>query len=332
MQEFGEILDLLAKGEYVSGEDLAAKLGITRAAVWKQLKTLRELGYEITASSRKGYLLLARPDRLYPWEVEKELNTKIMGQRIEYYEQIPSTNRRAKELLTESPVEGTLIIAEEQTAGRGRLGRNWFSPPGAALYSTVILQPKLPPNDLPKLTLVAAVALSKTIERELEQRPLVKWPNDLYLKGRKISGILTELSGELGRLEYLLLGVGVNVNQSPEDFPVEIREKAGSLRSILGRKEKISRLGLLRSYLQILEEEYLNALQKGFAESLAYCRRYSATLGRRVEVTDGERTYKGRALMIEEDGSLILEAESGEKIKVISGDVNLVDPDAQTGL
>lgn len=327
MQGFGEILDLLATGEYVSGEDLATRLGITRAAVWKQLKTLRELGYEIVASSGKGYLLQARPDRLYPWEVTKNLHTKVMGRHIEYYDRISSTNQRAKELLAESPVEGTLILAEEQTAGRGRLGRNWFSPPGSALYSTLILKPQLPPYDLPKLTLVAAVALSKTIARELHERPLIKWPNDLYLQGKKISGILTELSGELGRVEFLLLGVGVNVNQHPEDFPEEIREKAGSLRSILGKEEKISRSGLLRSYLQILEDEYFKALRKGFAETLAYCRQYSATLGRQVEVSDGERVLRGKAVMIEEDGSLTLEVESGARTRVFSGDVSLVGPE-----
>jgi BirA family biotin operon repressor/biotin-[acetyl-CoA-carboxylase] ligase len=207
------------------------------------------------------------------------------------------------------------------------LGRNWFSPPGSALYSTLILKPQLPPYDLPKLTLVAAVALSKTIARELHERPLIKWPNDLYLQGKKISGILTELSGELGRVEFLLLGVGVNVNQHPEDFPEEIREKAGSLRSILGKEEKISRSGLLRSYLQILEDEYFKALRKGFAETLAYCRQYSATLGRQVEVSDGERVLRGKAVMIEEDGSLTLEVESGARTRVFSGDVSLVGPD-----
>lgn len=322
MQDIGRILEYLSQGDYVSGEDLAGELGITRAAVWKQIKGLREMGYEIEAHPRKGYLLANRPDRLYPWEVAKGLSTRFIGKRIEYYDSLSSTNGRAKEILTEAPAEGSIIIAEEQTGGKGRLGRSWFSPPGTGIWLSVILKPQLPPVELPKLTLVAAVALSKAIQEELNRRPPVKWPNDLYLEGRKISGILTELSGEMGRVEYLILGVGINVNQEICDFPAELREKAASLRIITGKG--VDRLSLLQAYLRFFESEYLNALKNGFSEVLQYCRDYSATLGRQVEVTDGKKVYRGTAVEIEDTGGLVLENERGERIRVLSGDVNLL--------
>jgi len=321
VETVSRIIDYLDRGEYVSGQELADHLGITRAAVWKQVENLRELGYKIEAHSRKGYVLAGRPDRLYPWEVAKGLKTRFIGRKIEYYEKISSTNKRAKELISSSPPEGTLILAEEQTGGRGRLGRSWFSPPGAGIWMTVILTPKLPPAELPKLTLVGAVALSKAVYKELSLRPLVKWPNDLYLEDRKITGILTELSGEMGRLEYLILGVGVNVNQSMQDFPPELGDKAGSLRIFLGRS--VSRISLLRRYLEYLEKEYLTALKNGFSEVISYCRNYSVTLGNRVEVTDGERIYRGEAVAIDENGALILKKEDGQQVRVLSGEVNL---------
>jgi len=321
----GFLLDLLANEAYVSGEDLATKMGMTRSAVWKQVKGLRKLGYKIEAHPSKGYLLVEKPDRIYPWEVMGKLETEFIGRKMEYYDELPSTNQRAKELILTSPPEGTLILAEKQTSGKGRLGRAWFSPAGIGLCFSLILKPQLPPNELPKLTLVAAVALSKAIYQEAHRRPLVKWPNDLYLEGRKVSGILTELSGEMGRLEYLILGVGININQESVDFPEEIREKAGSLRSILGQKKPFSRLDLLGKYLKQLEEEYTNAIRSGFERTLTYCRRHSATLGNRVEVTDGRRVYQGKAIRIEDHGGLVVEDEEGKQAQVISGDVNLID-------
>src|SRR5690554_200982 len=313
------LLRFLAQGEYVSGEDLAERLGITRAAVWKQMKTLRGLGYEIEAHPRRGYLLLSRPERLYPWEVQEGLATRFIGKNIEYYDELPSTNRRAKELLAAEPEEGTLVLAEKQTGGRGRLGRSWYSPPGSGIWMTLILSPGMPLLEMHKLTLAAATTLSRAIYAELAFRPLVKWPNDLYLDGRKISGILTELAGEMGRVDYLILGIGINVNQIPGDFPEKLREKAGSLRMKLGAK--VNRPALLRRYLTIFEEEYNRVREEGFGEVLAYCRQYSATLGRRVEVITGKQRYRGEAVAIRDDGSLTLRREGGGTMEIHAGDV-----------
>ena len=185
---------------------------------------------------------------------------------------------------------------------------------------SLILRPQLPPAQLSKVTLVAAVALSQAIFAELEVRPLVKWPNDLYWNGRKLSGILTELTGEMGRLESVVLGVGLNVNQKPEDFPEEIREQAGSLWMI--KKSPVDRKALLRRYLEVLEVEYFRALTDGFDRILEYCRQYTYTLGRHVTVTNGAQTFSGIAVAIDEDGGLIID-QDGQSRKVIAGDVNL---------
>ncbi len=325
MLKLAKIIDLLDQTEYISGEDLAEQLGVTRAAVWKQIEVLRELGYEIKAFPRKGYLLCSKPDKLYPWEIGKGLKTQLIGKNMEYYDELPSTNLQAKKMLG-SLAEGTVIMAESQTKGRGRLGRNWFSPPGVGIWMSLLLAPKLPPAELSKLTLVAAVALSRTIFEVLGVRPLVKWPNDLYLEGRKISGILTELVGEMGRLEYLILGVGINANQKPEDFPEELRDKAGSLAMVCGGQ--IDRKVLLRRYLEVMEEEYFQALKEGFDHVLDYCRKYTFTLGRKVVVNGGVKTLSGTAVEIAEDGSLILEKD-GEKFRVITGDVNLINKERE---
>ncbi len=317
MMKLGTLVDLIAAESFVSGEEIASRLGITRSAVWKQVGMLRKLGYKITAHPRRGYHLAGRPDKLYPWEVGKDLSTQLLGKTIEYYDELPSTNRRAKEILGTAS-EGTLVLAETQTAGRGRLGRSWHSPSSAGIWLSLILQPSLAPAELPKLNLLAAVALSQTVSDVLGLRPLVKWPNDLYCQNRKISGILTEVSGELGRLEYVILGVGINANQKVTDFPADLQEKAASLRMVTGRL--VDRKLLLRNYLQVLEAEYFYALEHGFDRCLSYCRKYTATLGQQVEVNNGVKVYRGKAVDIADDGALIID-QQGERSRVIAGDV-----------
>ncbi|NLY88520.1 MAG: biotin--[acetyl-CoA-carboxylase] ligase [Firmicutes bacterium] len=270
------------------------------------------------ASSEREYL----PDRLYPWEVQKGLATGFAGHWIEYYTELPSTNRRARELAAVNPPEGLVVLAEKQTAGRGRLGRSWFSPAGTGIWMTLLLKPALPPGELPKLTLLAAAAVARAIAAELKLAPLVKWPNDLYLDSRKIAGVLAETAGQAGGPgAYLLLGIGINVNQVSTDFPGELREKAGSLRMSLGAP--VDRIALLRRFLTVLEEEYVYACEKGFARVLAYCRQHSFILGRYVEVRSGDRRYRGRAVAIRDDGGLeLLLDDEGGTVGILAGEVS----------
>lgn len=307
---------------FVSGEDIAKQLGISRAAVWKDIETLRRLGYIVTAVPRRGYRLSDKPDRLYPWEVKAGLATEIMGREIYYFDETDSTNSQAKLLLKAvPPPEGAAVVAEQQTAGRGRLGREWFSPKGTGLWSSLILHPALPVSDLAKLTIMAAVAVRRAVQEETGAQLAIKWPNDLLWDGRKVCGILAELGGEADRLAFLVVGIGLNVNQAAEDFPESLRETAGSLRLATGRL--VDRVTLLQEILRQLEVGYREVLRLGFAGALEECRRYSATLGRRVTVREGAKTLTGIAVGIADDGGLELRLESGESIKVYSGDTTL---------
>ena len=290
-------------------------MGESRTMVWNQIKPLRELGYKISAHPRRGYHLVARPDKLYPWEVVNGLSTQLIGRTIEYYDELPSPKLRAKELLP-AVDEGAVILAEMQTAGRGRLGAVGFA--RHRYLAQHHPAPAFFPIELPKLNLLAVVALSRAVKAVLDIRPLVKWPNDLYYQDRKLAGILTEVTGELGRLEHVIMGVGINVNQRSNDFPLELRTKAGSLRMATGCF--VDRKDLLRKYLQCFEEEYFYALEQGFGRCLDYCRQYTATLGRPVEVDDGRKVYRGEAVAIADDGALII-AHDGQRIPVMAGDV-----------
>lgn len=307
--------------EYISGEEIARGMGLSRAAIWKEVELLRGLGYRIEAKPRCGYRLEESPDKLYPWEIQEGLTTRFVGHNIIYFDQTDSTNNQAKEVLKKAPPDGTLVLAETQSAGRGRLGRAWFSPVTGGLWMTLILKPTLPVADIPKLTMMAAVALRKAIMQVTGVEALIKWPNDLLQNGRKICGILAELSGEADRLTHLIIGIGLNVNQVEEDFPEELRSIGTSLRIALGRK--IRRRVLLQGILDQLEKEYLKVSDAGFQGVLEDCRRYSATLGANVIVSDGNRRLMGVAEEIEDNGGLRLLLPSGERVMVYSGDTTI---------
>lgn len=307
--------------EFVSGEEIARGMGISRAAIWKEIESLRALGYKIEAKPRRGYRLNQIPDKLYPWEVQDGLTTQFIGRSIVYFDKADSTNNRAKEALKAAPADGTLVLAETQSAGRGRLGRAWFSPSSSGIWMSLILKPTLSVADIPKLTMMAAVALRKGILQATGAEVLIKWPNDLLLNGKKVCGILAELSGEADRLTHLIIGMGLNVNQQKEDFPDELQTIGSSLRIALGKA--LDRRELLKSLLRHLEEEYLKVCSDGFQTVLEECRNYSATLGSVITVSDGNRRITGVAETIEEHGGLKLRLPSGEHIMVYSGDTTI---------
>lgn len=230
------LLDLLAAAgeDWVSGEAISTQLGISRAAVWKQVEALRAGGYAVEAAPRRGYRLAARPDRLSVLEIEAGLRTERFGRPVEAHEVIGSTNERAKELARQGAPEGLLVTAEQQTAGKGRLGRPWQTPAGRALALSLLLRPLIPPTLAPRLTLVAAVAVAEAVRAETGLPVGIKWPNDLQIAGRKLCGILTEMEAEIEQVRFVVLGIGLNVNQTLAEFPPELRETATSLRLALG--------------------------------------------------------------------------------------------------
>lgn len=315
-----ELLEMLAGQEgYVSGEQLSHRLGISRTAVWKQIQSLRQQGYEIEAEPRRGYRLKGRPDRLLPQEIARQLTASRLGKRIVYFEETDSTNEVAKRLAREGAEEGTLVVAEAQTKGKGRLGRQWLSPAGEGLYFTLILRPPFPPQRAPQMTLIAAVAVARALSEATGLEVKIKWPNDILVNGRKVAGILTEMVADMDRIHYLVVGIGININQEKEAFPSEVAEIATSLRAELGYS--LSRLPVLVKCLSELERVYEVWLKEGFGPLLAEWKRFSHTLGQWVRVNVGEEIVEGKALEIEEDGSLLIQQKDGSFYRVIAGDV-----------
>jgi BirA family biotin operon repressor/biotin-[acetyl-CoA-carboxylase] ligase len=303
--------------EPISGERLAERLSLSRAAVWKRIKRLKYLGYAIVGSPRKGYRLLAIPDKLLPGEIAAGLKVRLLQGPIHHFETLPSTNDLAKELAASQAPEGTLVVAEGQSRGRGRLGRQWSSPPGAGLYVSVLLRPPLPPSDLPQITLTAAVAVVRALKRATGVAPGIKWPNDLILAGKKLGGILTEMETESDQIRHLVLGLGLNVNN--REFPAEIEDLATSL--ILATGRSFSRLAILKAWLEELDSLYQLFLDREFARILTEWKEYTVTLGQFVRVRQGPVEISGQALEVAPDGALLIETRTGEIVRVTSGEI-----------
>jgi BirA family biotin operon repressor/biotin-[acetyl-CoA-carboxylase] ligase len=305
---------------FVSGEEIAHRLKITRTMVWKRVKSLRILGYEIEASTRSGYRLIRSPDLLTPSEIKPLLRTKRLGRVIHYFQTIDSTNSKAYQLALGGAKEGELVIAESQEKGRGRLGRHWFSPPFLNLYLSLILRPKIPPQQASLITLMAAVATADAIRKFTGLLPLIKWPNDILLKDRKVAGLLNEIHSETDRIHFIILGIGVNLNGDGKIFPKEVRTVATSLKKEMGHS--ISRKAFLQLLLQELEGWYMIFLKEGAATILNAWRDRARIKGRQVKVHSFAETLVGVAIDIDSDGALILETAQGERKRIVAGDVD----------
>jgi BirA family biotin operon repressor/biotin-[acetyl-CoA-carboxylase] ligase len=316
------VLAFLAEAgdEFVSGEAISDKLGLTRAAVWKHVEALRSQGYRIDAVPARGYRLAAVPDRLTPLEIRPLLNTHDLGQVLHWYEEIGSTSDRAKELAEEGAEHGEVVVAEAQTAGRGRRGRVWVSPPRRNLYFSVVLRPELPPARAPELTLVASLAICDAL-RQAGVGAGIKWPNDVLASGRKIAGVLTELAAEPDRVQWVVLGAGVNVNARREDFPEELRDEATSV--LIERGEPAPRALLAAACFTALEDWLDRHAEEGFAPIREAWRERSVTLGREVQVKEGGRELVGVAEDIDATGALLVRGPTGLE-RVLAGDVTLV--------
>ena len=316
------ILDMLRSrtGQFVSGEELGRQLNISRTAVSKQIQKLRQSGYDIESTVSQGHRLRQLPDLLRPEEVCPRLTTQIMGSEIHYYAEIGSTNDEAKKCAVAGCPEGTLVITETQQGGRGRLSRGWFSPTAKGIWLSVVLRPPFPPQEAPKCTLMAAVALNRAI-REVAGIPCgIKWPNDILCNGRKLVGILTEMSAEMDAINHIVIGAGINVNIAADEIPPELKGIATSI--LVEKGAPVSRLDLLIRVLECLEELYLAVKESGFEAVLAAWRRESITLGRMVNVIAPDKSYQGKAVNIDSDGALLVETEGGME-RVLAGDVSI---------
>ena len=317
----GDILKYLREKEYVSGEVLAQKLGISRVAVWKQIQRLKNIGYEIIADQNLGYCLISRPDLLLPQEIQRGLFTNYIGKEIYYFPELKSTNIIAKGKAlhrAEGIDEGTLIIAERQSAGKGRLGREWFSPVGG-IWLSIILYPKLSPSYISRITLMTAVVVVKAIKMCTQIEPQIKWPNDILINEKKVCGILTEMSAELDIINWVVVGIGINVNIDHQKFPEDIQANTISLKEVSGKE--VLRVKLAQSFLRVFEKYYDKLKRKEFSSILKEWKLYSHTLGRKIRVDMGERIITGEAVDINEEGELILKKEDDELVEIISGTI-----------
>lgn len=307
-------------GGYVSGEEISRRLDVSRTAVWKHIRALKEEGYDIEAHPRRGYRLRQAPDRLLPEEVGPWLATARLGRYIHYLTTTDSTNNAAKKLAAAGCPEGQIVVAEEQAGGRGRLARGWFSPFAKGVWFSIVLRPPFKPQDAPKCTLLAAVAVNRALRKVTGVDCGIKWPNDILFAGRKLVGILTEMSAEMDAINHIVIGIGINVNIDEADFPPELKGLAGSLSMAAGRP--FARAEILAAVLSELERLYDRTVESGFAELLAEWRQASVTLGRTVDVIGGGQRLTGVAEDIDGDGALLVRTATGLE-KVLAGDVSI---------
>lgn len=302
------------KGTRVSGEQLASELSVSRTAIWRHIKVLKAEGYMIDSSTNLGYSLIETPDTLAPGEIKAGLRTKVIGKEIKYFKETESTNIIAHKIAA-SVNEGTLVIAESQTAGRGRLGRKWISPEGG-IWLSIILKPRIQPLHAPQITFLAGVSVARTI-RSLGLPAKIKWPNDILINGKKVCGVLTEIRAEADLIDYLIIGIGIDANVDTESFPDDIRDSSTSLKKEKG--EKIDRAGFVRKLLEEFDELYLKFQKEGFKPILEEWRNMSATIGEWVKITTQAHTIYGEATGVDNEGALILETAEGHLEKIVAG-------------
>jgi len=329
------LLELLReKADYSSIPELSSRLNVDESLVSRELADLESSGYEIERHPLLGVRLLSIPDLLLKEEILSGLETEVFGREIHAFQRITSTNDFAYKLAERGGKEGTLVIAEEQTRGRGRVGRAWYSPKGMGLWFSLILRPPIRSDEVNLLTFLSALSVAEVVERRFKINVGVKWPNDLLINGRKFCGILSELSFEAERINFVIVGIGINLNQEVRDFPPELQTTATSLRIEL--RYKVDRVKLLREILKRFEENYFLAIQgmpfageswavnsPGFKKIIEEWERRCVIFGKRVTVSWGENRTTGVAQGIDELGRLILRGDDGIEERILAGDVHL---------
>jgi len=306
---------LKSNSGYVSGEQVSHHLSISRSAIWKHIQELRNLGYTIEAIPHLGYRLLKLPDRLLPYEITYNLATKFMGKKVYYFETVTSTMDITYNLAKQDEPEGTVVIAESQTKARGRLKRKWFCWRYKGIYFSFILRPQIHPNQAFIFNLLSSVAVVEAIKEITDIQTELKWPNDVILNGKKLAGILTEIEAEMEKVHFIIIGIGINVNNNSQ----QLIEPAISLYEY--KKEIINRLELMRSLLIKLEEYYFLFKQKGARFILDRWRMYSTTLGRMVKIIQDKKVLLGLAQDVDEEGNLLLRKETGLIERINAGDL-----------
>ncbi len=323
-----DILGLLRKqtGSYMSGETMARKLGVSRIAVWKQIQSLKRHGYDITALKKNGYILHSSPDLLLPAEIKAGLKNKIFCSKIYYFPSIDSTNNFAKKMAQAGVPEGIVVLAETQTQGKGRLGRTWFSPAGGSICFSLVLRPEVLPVYAQRITLLAGVAVAVAIKKVCGAEVRLKWPNDLVIASKgtwlKVGGILTEMGAESDRINYLVTGIGLNVNLDKNSFPAELRSKVTSLKAQDPENLPVVRVKLLQQVLMELEQYYQRFLKGEWEKIIHEYKSLDMLTGKTIKIKQGNEILAGKVMEIDADGRLVLKAKN-KVIRVIAGEVTI---------
>lgn len=311
------------EGQYLSGETISQSLGVSRTAVWKQIDALKKSGYQIDSVTKKGYQLLKRPNGIQAHDLDLYLDTDRLGRSVSYHASVPTTQAIAHKMAEAGAPEGHVVVADEQTGGRGRLGRSWHSAFGTSLSMSLVLRPQLEPQRIPQLTLVAAIAVTRAIEEVTQLKADIKWPNDILMNGKKLVGILTEMHSEPGLAKVVIIGIGMNINQSEDELSHDGRNQATSL--LVEGKQEINRAKLAAQVLSELEKLYDLYLKNGFAELKLMWEARSISIGKQLKAQTINGTVIGLSKGITSDGALLLEDDLGVTHTLYSADIEQAD-------
>ncbi|HEX9917260.1 MAG TPA: biotin--[acetyl-CoA-carboxylase] ligase [candidate division Zixibacteria bacterium] len=309
------------KGRFLATRKIAASAGLSSFNVYQSIYHLQSWEYQIESQKGKGYRLVKPTDLLLPFEIKDNLHTKFLGQKIHSYQTLKSTNLLAYKLAEAGSPEGAIVISEKQTAGKGRMGREWFSPSKVGLWMSLVLRPDIPPSKAAGLSLCAGLALAQTIQNLFGLKAKIKWPNDCLINGKKVAGILLELSAEIDQIRFVIMGVGININQKRSDFPSGLQDKATSIRIELG--QRVRRLDTLKSFLEKFEKIYLVFRKKGLGTYRQDIKKYSSVLNKEIRIKSGDEVITGKAYDIDDNGSLVIKTKDGTRA-IITGEVNLL--------
>ena len=307
--------------EYLSGQDLSDVLKISRVAVWKHIKKIKELGYEIETNKKLGYRLKTNTEKLLPWEITEELKTRLIGKHAYYFESIDSTQNQALSMASDRNNNGIVIVAEKQNSGRGRIGRKWESPRGGIWFS-VILHPKFDIAVATLFPLAAALALSKAIEKTMNIKTELKWPNDVTIEGKKVAGILVDVTLESNKIEEVVLGVGINFAVKSKQIEEVFKENPNfyGAASLSERNKETRPIELLRSFLRELDEIYFTLNAAKTKQIIIDWTKRSSTIGKEVQIITENEKIRGKAIKIDTDGALVV-SEGNRNKRIVAGDV-----------
>ncbi len=319
-----KLIDLLVEGskqeEFISGQLLSEKLNISRSAIWKHMNELKKDGYIIEGISRKGYKIISYPNKLSENTIKWGLETEWLGHHIIHKESVSSTQKLAHIAALDGAEHGTIVIADEQTGGKGRSDRSFHSKKDEGIWMSILLRPDILPYEAPQLTLLTATILAQVIDQYEGIQPQIKWPNDILINGKKIAGILTEMQAEQDKVLYVVIGIGINVNQKIESFPKDIQSRVTSLG--IEKNGNIDMIKLIQNIIESFEEKFDLYLEHGFPNVKTTWEKYGFRINEQLEIKTSRETWLGKFLGIAEDGALLAERDSGVTEKIYSAEIS----------